>query len=220
MCRGICRCWWCLVAGRWSRPTICSSRIGWWMPRVRWSVRSLAICAICRRRVVRRPRSAPTGWICCAGSGSCGRSMSAGIERLRWRRGISAAGSRPAIRPSARIGDTPMRIRRAASRGLLASVPGGRVRRAGVPNAVTGKAAPGLKYASSTVAHCETVLRSFYAFHLEAGSGPIVNPFPLGRWRRAGRANAHGNPMDPVQAERVRAVPTQGGGADSAGDTG
>jgi len=82
------------------------------------------------------------------------------------------------------------------------SVPAGGVRRAGGPNAVTGKAAPGLKYASSTVAHCETVLRSFYAFQLEAGSGPLVNPFPLVRGRRAGRANAHGNPMDPVKAER------------------
>ena len=67
---------------------------------------------------------------------------------------------------------------------------------------MTGKPTPGLKYASSTVAHCETVLRSFYAFHLEAGSGPIVNPFPLVRGRRAGRANAHGNPMDPVRAQR------------------
>jgi integrase len=81
-------------------------------------------------------------------------------------------------------------------------VPAGRVRRAGVPNAVTGKPAPGLKYASATVAHCETVLRSFYDFHLEAGSGPIVNPFPVVRGRRAGRANAHGNPMDPVGAQR------------------
>src|SRR5271156_1070436 len=81
-------------------------------------------------------------------------------------------------------------------------VPAGGVRRPGVPNAVTGKPTPGLKYASSTVAHCETVLRSFYAFHLEAGSGPIVNPFPLVRGRRAGRPNAHGNPMDPVRVQR------------------
>ena len=80
--------------------------------------------------------------------------------------------------------------------------PAGGAGRAGVPNAVTGKPAPGPKYASSTVAHCETVLRSFYAFHLDAGSGPIVNPFPLVRGRRAGRPNAHGNPMDPVRAER------------------
>ncbi len=81
-------------------------------------------------------------------------------------------------------------------------VPADGVRRAGVPNAVTGKPTPGLKYASSTVAHCETVLRSFYAFHLDADSGPIVNPFPLVRGRRAGRPNAHGNPMDPVPARR------------------
>ncbi|GAA0611788.1 site-specific integrase [Streptomyces crystallinus] len=64
---------------------------------------------------------------------------------------------------------------------------------AGVPNAVTGRAGPGLKYAVATRAHCETVLRSFYDFHLDAGTGPIVNPFPLGRERRrlpstAGRA--------------------------------
>jgi integrase len=44
------------------------------------------------------------------------------------------------------------------------------------------------------VAHCETVCRSFYAYHLEAGTGPIVNPFPLAR---AGRAHAHHNPLDP-----------------------
>jgi hypothetical protein len=29
--------------------------------------------------------------------------------------------------------------------------------------------------------HRETVLRSFYGFHLDAGSGPMVNPFPLDR---------------------------------------
>ena len=38
---------------------------------------------------------------------------------------------------------------------------------------VRGRAPRG-KFAPSTVAHCETVCRSFYAFHLEAGTGPIV----------------------------------------------
>jgi hypothetical protein len=41
-------------------------------------------------------------------------------------------------------------------------------------------------YAPSVRAHSETVPCGFYAFHLEAGSGPIVNPFPLDRSRRAG----------------------------------
>jgi len=65
-----------------------------------------------------------------------------------------------------------------------------------------GDTVPGGRYAPSTVAHCETVLRSFYGFHLEAGTGPMVNPFPLARGRR-GRANAHHNPMEPFRAERA-----------------
>ncbi|WP_220447565.1 hypothetical protein [Nonomuraea diastatica] len=62
----------------------------------------------------------------------------------------------------------------------------------------TGKA-----YAPSVRAHCETVLRSFYEFHLETGQGPIVNPFPLDRARRGRRANAHHNPMEPYRNERA-----------------
>jgi hypothetical protein len=52
------------------------------------------------------------------------------------------------------------------------------------------------------VVHCESVLRAFYDIHLEVGSGPVVNPFPLVRGRR-GRANAHHNPMDPFVGERT-----------------
>jgi len=69
-----------------------------------------------------------------------------------------------------------------------------------------GGTVPGSRYAPATVAHCETVLRSFYDFHLEAGTGPMVNPFPLARGRR-GRANAHRGPMEPfanVRAGRYR----------------
>jgi hypothetical protein len=73
---------------------------------------------------------------------------------------------------------------------------------AGMPGQGRGEPAGGARYAAATVAHCETVLRSFYEFHLEAGTGPMVNPFPLARGRR-GRANAHRNPMDPFGAERA-----------------
>lgn len=62
-------------------------------------------------------------------------------------------------------------------------------------NAVTGKAVRGSRYAAATMAHCETVLRGFYEFNLEAGTGPMVNPFPLVRCRGAGRVDAHHNPM-------------------------
>ena len=69
---------------------------------------------------------------------------------------------------------------------------------AGVPNPVTGKAPPGSGYAPATVTHSESILRGFYDFHLETGTGPIVNPFPLAR---PGRAHAHHNPMDRFGAE-------------------
>jgi integrase len=71
----------------------------------------------------------------------------------------------------------------------------------GSPNSVTGKVGPGAGYAPATVAHTETVVRGFYEFHLQAGSGPMVNPFPLAR-SRGGRGNAHRNPMEPFRNER------------------
>jgi site-specific recombinase XerC len=66
--------------------------------------------------------------------------------------------------------------------------------------AVPGKRPSSARFAPSTVAHCETVCRSFYAYHLEAGTGPIVNPFPLAR---PGRAHAHHNPMTPFPRQRA-----------------
>jgi site-specific recombinase XerD len=57
-------------------------------------------------------------------------------------------------------------------------------------------------YAPSVRAHSETVLRGFYDFHRDAGSGPVLNPFPLDRSRRGRRAHAHQNPMEPHHNER------------------
>jgi len=79
-------------------------------------------------------------------------------------------------------------------------------RPAGAANPVTGKRSPGGRYAASTLAHSETVLRGFYSFHLEAGSGPIVNPFPLVRERLNARAHAHHNPMEPSGKGRSGAI--------------
>ena len=66
-----------------------------------------------------------------------------------------------------------------------------------VPGLASGQA-----YAPSVRAHCETVLRGFYDFHVEAGTGPLVNPFPLDRSRGAGRPHAHHNPAEPFRRER------------------
>jgi integrase len=67
---------------------------------------------------------------------------------------------------------------------------------AGSPTAAT-------PYAASVRAHSETVLRGFYDFHRDAGTGPILNPFPLDRSRRGRRAHAHHNPMEPHRNQRV-----------------
>jgi site-specific recombinase XerD len=68
-----------------------------------------------------------------------------------------------------------------------------------------GRGSPGGAgaYAASVRAHSETVLRSFYDFHRDVGTGVIVNPFPLVRERRGGRAHAHHNPMAPYRNERA-----------------
>jgi site-specific recombinase XerD len=67
---------------------------------------------------------------------------------------------------------------------------------------IAGKPGTGGGYAAATAAHCETVLRHYYDFHLEAGTGPMVNPFPLARGR-AGRPGAHRNPVDPFPRGRA-----------------
>jgi integrase len=70
----------------------------------------------------------------------------------------------------------------------------------GGTNPVTGKPGQGSKYALATRGHSESVLRGFYDFHRDAGSGPMVNPFPLAR--RGARPHAHHNPMEPFANER------------------
>ena len=74
--------------------------------------------------------------------------------------------------------------------------------RAGPLAAVSAGTRGGGAYAPSVRAHSETVLRSFYDFHLDAGTGPVINPFPLDRSWRGGRAHAHHNPMEPYGNER------------------
>ena len=66
---------------------------------------------------------------------------------------------------------------------------------------VTGRR--GRSYSPAVRAHSETVLRGFYDFHRDVGTGPMLNPFPLDRSRRGGRAHAHHNPMEPHRAERT-----------------
>ena len=120
-----------------------------------------------------------------------------GVDLLRWFRFVRAAGvawdraSRAGARDFCRwllVAGKPARPHwRDRDRG-----------RAGAGGQPSGRA-----YAPSVRAHSETVLRSFYDFHLEAGTGPLVNPFPPGRAGGDGRAHAHHNPAEPFRKERT-----------------
>ena len=144
-----------------------------------------------------------------AGGRAAATQRSYGMALLRWWRFIRAVeiGWDQATRAEARdflcwvqLGDKPERPHWRYPGG---GAPGTTAAMApGTPNPVTGKRSPGRGYATATVVHCESVLRAFYDFHLEAGTGPMVNPFPLARGRR-GRANAHHHPMQPVAAGRA-----------------
>lgn len=140
---------------------------------------------------------------------ACGRSVSTqrsyGLALLRWFRFLwaleipwdqaTAAEARD-FSCWIRLTDKPARARRRQdaedrSPAVVADP---------VVNAVTGKTSPARTYAATTRAHSESVLRGFYEFHRDAGTGPMVNPFPLAR--RSGRAYAHHNPMEPPRQER------------------
>ena len=118
-----------------------------------------------------------------------------GMDLLRWFRFLWAVGV---------PWDRASRVEaRDFCRWLLVAGKPGRSRRPGQPPAVPPLPA-GTPYAASVRAHSETVLRSFYNFHLDMGTGPVLlNPFPLDRSRRGGRANAHRNPMEPYRNERT-----------------
>ena len=73
----------------------------------------------------------------------------------------------------------------------------------GEPGSEAVPVAASAGYSASVRAHSETVLRGFYEFHREAGTGPVLNPFPLDRSRVHGRAHAHHNPMEPHGNERT-----------------
>lgn len=138
---------------------------------------------------------------------SAGTLRSYGTDLLRWWRFLHAvkiAWDR-ATRLEARDFSCWIQVttkqRRLISRG--SKVGTANVSGTGAPNPVTGKPALGDRYAPATVAHSETVLRGFYDFHRDAGTGPILNPFPLDPARRSRRAHAHHNPMDGWARERV-----------------
>ncbi|MFD8608953.1 tyrosine-type recombinase/integrase [Streptomyces sp. NPDC059631] len=128
-----------------------------------------------------------------------------GMDLLRWWRFLWALGIEwdRVVREDARdfmlwmkLADKPVRVHWRHRGKDPAEIPApsrtGRLA-PGTPNPVTGKPTVGTKYAPTTRAHCETVLRSFYDFHLENNTGSLlVNPFPLVRSRKPARVKDQG----------------------------
>ena len=144
---------------------------------------------------------------------ACGRSAatqrSYGMDLLRWFRFLRAVGVSwdQATRCEAR--DFCQWLREVARPGTSGACRGGDLSNpAGEggwvgPGEDAGRRAADQTYAASTRAHSESVVRTFYDYHVEAGSGPMVNPFPLGRDRHGGRANAHHNPLEQFTGARA-----------------
>lgn len=145
------------------------------------------------------PVEAVSAWFCelQAAGRSAATTRSYGMDLLRWFRLLWAAGVAwdRATRAEARDFCRWLQVAAQPSRVHWRH----RDEVTGAPLA----AAPAKAYAPSVRAHSETVLRGFYDFHREDGTGPILNPFPLDRARTTRRANAHHNPMEPHRNERT-----------------
>lgn len=77
---------------------------------------------------------------------------------------------------------------------------------AGTMNAKTGKPSLSAGYAPATIAHALSVVYGFYDFHLHFGRGPVINPVPENRHRRA--RLAHRSPLEvPQPTRRARLRP-------------
>ena len=120
------------------------------------------------------------------------------FDLLRWLRFLAAVGvdwssaSRAEVRDFVawlRVADNPQRARQRPGRPAPGSV-----------NPRTGKRYLAAGYAPATINHALSVLAAYYAYHAEAGTGPLVSPVP---WAGRGpRAYAHHNPMEPFATRR------------------
>ena len=70
---------------------------------------------------------------------------------------------------------------------------------AGTVNPITRKRYLDDRYQPRTVRHSNAVLRDFYEFWIDRGSGPLINPVRLDR--SAHRPHAHHNPLDVFRNE-------------------
>jgi integrase len=144
------------------------------------------------------------------------RSYAYGLHR--WWRFLRAVGVEWDRATSAEVRDFVLWLQQARKAGAPQRTRSARL--AGTVNPITRKQYLDDGYQVATVRHSNAVVRSFYEFCLESGTGPLVNPVPLDRVRGR-RAHEHHNPLQPFRTEgrlrynprrprrRVRAVPDE-----------
>jgi hypothetical protein len=131
--------------------------------------------------------------------GSIGNARSYALALLWWFRFLWAVGVvwDRAGRAEARDFMLWLEVARKPERRRMPGAPS-----PGSVNQVTRKPYPGVQYAVRTRRHNRAVVRAFYEYHREAGTGPMVNPMPPRHGSDGDRADAHHNPLEPFERGR------------------
>ena len=133
-----------------------------------------------------------------ARGGSPSTTRSYAYDLLRWWRWLIAVGVQWDRATSTDVKDYVLWLRSATkprrhTRTASAAT-------AGTINPLTHKQYLNDQYRARTIRHSNAVLRDFYAYWIDAGQGPLLNPVRIDH-RSSGRPHAGHNPLQPFRAE-------------------
>jgi integrase/recombinase XerD len=133
-----------------------------------------------------------------ARGGSPLTTRSYAYDLLRWWRWLIAVGVQWDRATSTEVKDYVLWLRSATKRRRHARTASAAT--AGTINPLTRKQYLDDQYRARTIRHSNAVLRDFYAYWIEAGEGPLLNPVRVDH-RSSGRPHAGHNPLQPFRAE-------------------
>ena len=133
-----------------------------------------------------------------ARGGSPLTTRSYAYDLLRWWRWLMAVGVQWDRATSTEVKDYVLWLRSATKRRRHARTTS--VATAGTINPLTRKQYLDDQYRARTIRHSNAVLRDFYAYWIDAGAGPLLNPVRIDH-RSSGRPHAGHNPLQPFRAE-------------------
>jgi site-specific recombinase XerD len=133
-----------------------------------------------------------------ARGGSPSTTRSYAYDLLRWWRWLMAIGVQWDRATSTEVKDYVLWLRSATKRRRHARTASAAT--AGTINPLTQKQYLDDQYRARTIRHSNAVLRDFYAYWIDAGEGPLLNPVRIDH-RSSGRPHAGHNPLQPFRAE-------------------